>query len=70
MAKKRNNKKTTQDDWIEELISVSKDAVLGYENYLLDNINYNDLANIITKLRKVLEKNGKFDTLDKDDKEN
>tara|TARA_Y100000034_G_C6851113_1_gene386156 strand:- start:167 stop:379 length:213 start_codon:yes stop_codon:yes gene_type:complete len=70
MVKKRNNKKTTQDDWIKELISISKDVVLGYENYLLDKINYNDLANIITKLRKVLEKNGKFDTLDKDDKEN
>ncbi|MAH42440.1 hypothetical protein CL614_01795 [archaeon] len=57
---KKNNKKPTPDDWTDELVSVSKDAVLGYEKYLLNEINYNDLAKIMVKVRKVLEKNDKI----------
>lgn len=58
--KKENKKNLTPNNWVEELVSTSKNAVIGYEKYLLDEINYNELAKLITKLRKVLEKNGKI----------
>ena len=50
------NRKTTTEvqKQLEELIEVSKSAVDGYERYLLDEINYNDLARIMANLRKYL----------------
>ena len=51
-----NRKKTTKDikKQLEELVEVSQSAVDGYERYLLDEINYNDLARIMANLRKHL----------------
>lgn len=39
---------------LDELQEISKSAVMGYEKYLLDKISYNDLARIMTNLRKHL----------------
>ena len=36
---------------LNELIEIAESAVVGYEKYLLDKINYNDLARIMTNLR-------------------
>ena len=51
--KKKIDKKNT-DKELEELIEVAKSAVVGYEKYLLDKINYNDLARIMANLREHL----------------
>ena len=69
---KNNKKKPTPDNdkWVEDLIISAKYAIKGYESYLLDEINYNDLAKLMTKMRKVLEDSGKYDNINKDDKEN
>jgi len=37
-----------------ELVEVSQSAVNGYEKYLLDEINYNDLARIMKNLQAYL----------------
>ena len=52
MQRKKN--KSSAEKQLEELIKVSESAVNGYEKYLLDEISYNDLARIMTNLRKYL----------------
>jgi hypothetical protein len=50
-------KKRTKEDLqkqLDDIVEVSKSAVIGYEKYLLDEINYNDLARIMSNLRKHL----------------
>tara|TARA_Y100000310_G_scaffold301621_1_gene338254 strand:- start:309 stop:518 length:210 start_codon:yes stop_codon:yes gene_type:complete len=54
-------KKTTKKDlWedepkvVEEIIKRAKIAVDAYEKYLLDKMNYNELAKIMQELRSVL----------------
>jgi len=50
-------KKKTKEDLqkqLDDIVEVSKSAVIGYEKYLLDEINYNDLARIMSNLRKYL----------------
>jgi len=50
-------KKRTKEDLqkqLDDIVEVSKSAVIGYEKYLLDEINYNDLARIMSNLRKYL----------------
>ena len=50
-------KKKTKEDLqkqLDEIVEVSKSAVIGYEKYLKDEINYQDLARIMTNLRKYL----------------
>ena len=54
-------KKTTKKDlWedepkvVEEIIKRAKKAVDAYEKYLLDKMNYNELAKIMQELRSVL----------------
>jgi len=39
---------------VEEIIKRAKIAVDGYEKYLLDKMNYNELAKIMQELRSVL----------------
>jgi len=39
---------------VEEIIKRSTKAVDGYEKYLLDKMNYNELAKIMQELRSVL----------------
>ena len=53
-------KKTTKAWWetepkiVEEIIKRAETAVDGYEKYLLDKMNYNELAKIMQELRSVL----------------
>lgn len=42
------------DLYTDELISAAEAAVIGYEKYLLDKIDYKDLARIMTILREML----------------
>ena len=39
---------------IKEIIEAAEAAVIGYEKYLLNKIDYKRLADIMTMLRKVL----------------
>ena len=52
MAKKpkKENAKDVQKQ-LNELIEVASSAVNGYEKYLLDELNYANLAKIMTNLR-------------------
>ena len=54
----KKSKKSKPEKWVKELMDVSASAVVGYEKYLMDKINYTQLARIMTNLRKVLEENG------------
>ena len=51
MAKKVNKNGSR---YLEDLINAAKAAVVGYEKYLLDKIDYKELASIMTSLRKSL----------------
>jgi len=51
---KNNLEKQLLEKQLKELIKVSQSAVDGYERYLLDEINYIDLARIMSNLRKYL----------------
>ena len=46
--------KPVQHEWIVELVDAAERAVLGYEQYLLEKINYKDLAIIMQELRRLL----------------
>lgn len=54
------NSKSPQDKKDEEynttLLELAADAVLSYEKYLLDQMNYKDLAKIMKNLRTHIEK--------------
>ena len=54
MAKQNNN--PIKDEWVIRLIDASKDVVIGYEKYLLDEIDYTDLAHLMLQLKEVLPK--------------
>ena len=56
--KKKADQKTVEDvqNQLSELAEVVESAVVGYEKYLLDEINYNDLARIMTNLRSYIPK--------------
>ena len=47
-------KKPNQDKWISELVEASEAAVIGYEKYLKDELNYRELAVIMKNLRGYL----------------
>lgn len=42
------------DLYTEELIAAAEAAVIGYEKYLMNKIDYRDLARIMKQLRKLL----------------
>ena len=44
----------TQDAWLNEFIEAAEAVVVGYEKYLKDDINYNELAKIMNVLRQYL----------------
>tara|TARA_Y100000310_G_C20068903_1_gene528412 strand:+ start:281 stop:484 length:204 start_codon:yes stop_codon:yes gene_type:complete len=46
------------DKQMNDLIEAAKTAVIGYEMYLKDEINYNDLAKIMKILRDCLPDQG------------
>ena len=54
------NSKSSQDKKDEEynttLLELAADAVVSYEKYLLDQMNYKDLAKIMKNLRTHIEK--------------
>ena len=47
-------KKPSQDDWLTELVDAAESAVIGYEKYLKDELNYRELARIMKHLRSYL----------------
>ena len=53
--KRRKSNKTIQDKWNKELIKKSRNAVEGYEEYLMDRLNYLELASIMKDLQKHLD---------------
>tara|TARA_R100000152_G_C6699459_1_gene129289 strand:+ start:152 stop:358 length:207 start_codon:yes stop_codon:yes gene_type:complete len=53
ILKKRKTKEDLQKQ-LDEIVEVSMSAVIGYEKYLKDEINYRDLARIMTNLRGYL----------------
>jgi hypothetical protein len=44
----------TQDEWLNELVEAAECAVIGYEKYLKDELNYAELAKIMKVLREYL----------------
>jgi hypothetical protein len=55
MAKSRKKAINRESDlYTDELIAAAEAAVIGYEKYLLDKLDYNDLASIMTSLRVLL----------------
>jgi len=42
------------DLYTDELIAAAESAVIGYEKYLMNKIDYRDLARIMTSLRELL----------------
>tara|TARA_B100001059_G_scaffold102085_1_gene101830 strand:- start:193 stop:387 length:195 start_codon:yes stop_codon:yes gene_type:complete len=47
MPKKTPN----QDEWVSDLVDLAESAVIGYEKYLKDQLNYRELARIMKQLR-------------------
>ena len=47
-------KKPTQDEWVGDLVEAAESAVIGYEKYLKDELNYKELARIMKNLRGFL----------------
>ena len=48
---------TQHDAWLNEFIEAAEAVVIGYEKYLRDEINYNELAKIMNILRQYLPNN-------------
>jgi len=44
----------TQEQWLNEFVESAEMVVVGYEKYLNDEINYNELARIMKILRQYL----------------
>ncbi len=42
------------DLYTEEIVAAAEAAVIGYEKYLLDKLDYKDLSRIMTSLRVLL----------------
>ena len=42
------------DQYVDDLIEAAEGVVLGYEKYLLDKLDYNELAGIMKTLRELL----------------
>ena len=47
-------KKSNQDEWVTDLVDAAEAAVIGYEKYLKDELNYRELARIMKQLRSYL----------------
>lgn len=55
MAKARKKAIHRESDlYTDELVAAAEAAVIGYEKYLLDKLDYKDLARIMTSLRVLL----------------
>ena len=42
------------DKYVEDLIDAAEEVVVGYEEYLLDKLDYSELADIMKTLRELL----------------
>ena len=60
MPKERNKKKKVwkepkdKTQWLIDLIDAGESVVIGYEGYLLNKVDYSELANTMLKLRALL----------------
>ena len=58
MSSKKNNnngnKNPPENEWVIRLVDAAQEAVTDYEQYLLDRIGYNELAESMTELRDLL----------------
>jgi len=63
---KKNN--PIKDEWVIRLIDAAENVVNGYEQYLLDKIDYTDLAHIMVELRELLPR-GCTEKDDEDEKD-
>ena len=54
--KRRKPNRTVKDKWNEELIKKARNAVEAYEEYLMDRLNYLELASIMKELQTFLDK--------------
>ena len=58
MSSKKNNnngnKNLPENEWVIRLVDAAQEAVTDYEQYLLDRIGYNELAESMTELRDLL----------------
>ena len=56
MAKKKDSFTYPEDKekWLNDLIEIGESVVIGYEKYLLNEIDYRDLAKIMLLLRENL----------------
>ena len=59
MGPKRRKTTNRKDDWREELIKRARRAVEGYEEYLMDRLNYLELASIMKDLQTHLNEEEK-----------
>ena len=49
-----NKARQHSDEWTNTLIELSREAVVAYEQYLLDKLDHNSLAKVMKKLHAVL----------------
>jgi hypothetical protein len=54
MSKEKWKEPKDKDKWLKQLIETSEIVVKGYEKYLLNELNYDELAKLMTRLRKLL----------------
>ncbi len=59
MEQKRRRQSKPKDEWREELIKRARRAVEGYEEYLMDRLNYLELASIMKDLQTHLNEEEK-----------
>lgn len=69
MTNYEKNNKQIKDEWVIRLIDAAKDVVVGYEKYLMDELDYTDLAHLMVVLREILP-TGCIDKKEDDEKEN
>ena len=53
MKKKQNNKSQLKDEWVIKLVNAAEKSVKGYEKYLLDQMNFSELAKLKKKMMKI-----------------
>jgi len=56
MLNNKSQQEKKDEEYNTTLLELSADAVLSYEKYLLDQMNYKDLAKVMKNLRTHIEK--------------
>lgn len=57
--RRKPNSRSIEDKWKKELIKKARNAVEGYEEYLMDRLNYLELASIMKELQTFLDEEKK-----------